>query len=81
LADLGSNDKGSGALEAFPLAVGAGAIAIPVGLIAAACATESVVLLVLAVISMLCVGAVALLFIGRLASEGHEPDADELHGA
>lgn len=59
----------AGLMEAVPLAVGIIAIAIPVGLAAAAAVTESVVLLVLAVIAVLGVGAVTLLFIMRLASD------------
>ena len=66
------HDNGSGVLEAIPLAVGIVAIAIPVGLIAWACVTESTFLLVLAVLGVLCVGAATLTFIMRLASDAPE---------
>jgi flagellar basal body-associated protein FliL len=58
--------------ETSPLAVGIVGISIPVALIATACVTKSVVVLILAVIAMFCVGAATLSFVLFLASE--EPD-------
>jgi hypothetical protein len=73
MADTSSDHTpGLGILETMPLAVGIVGISIPVGLIAWACITESVVLLVLAVIGVFLVGAATLTFIMRLASD--EPD-------
>jgi len=81
MANEGSDQSPvAGALETMPLAVGVVGIAIPVGLIAAACAAESVVLLVLAVIAMFGVGAATLTFVMRLASDGQDgADSPEAH--
>jgi hypothetical protein len=59
-----------GARETSPLVVGVVAISIPVGLLALAAVGGSVVVLVLAVLSMLGVGAATLAFVLRLASDG-----------
>jgi hypothetical protein len=73
MADTSSDHTpGLGILETMPLAVGIVGISIPVGLIAWACVTESVFLLVLAVLGVFLVGAATLTFIMRLASD--EPD-------
>jgi hypothetical protein len=74
-ADTDRSDS-AGALEAGPLVVGVMGISIPVGLIALACITGSVVVLVLAVLAMLCVGATVLAFMFRLTD-----DPRELEGA
>ena len=63
-----------GALETGPLVVGVIGISIPVALIALACVTGSVIVLVLAVVAMFCVGGVVLAFMFRLTDdppEGH----------
>lgn len=72
--------RGLGFLETFPLALGIAAIALPVGLIAAACTTDSTALMVLAVIAVIAVIAVlivgtgVLTFMGRLASDEEAPE-------
>jgi hypothetical protein len=65
------NDRSAsaGALEAGPLVIGVMGISIPVGLIALACITGSVIVLVLAVLAMLCVGGTVLAFMFRLTSD------------
>lgn len=73
-SEHGAGMTGAGAMETAPLAVGIVGISIPVGLIAAACATESTLLLVLSVIAVFAVGAATLGFIMRLASD--DPDAE-----
>jgi hypothetical protein len=73
MADTSSDHTpGMGILETMPLAVGIVGISIPVGLVAWACVTESVFLLVLAVLGVFLVGAATLTFVLRLASD--EPD-------
>jgi hypothetical protein len=69
---------GLGILETMPLAVGIVGISIPVGLIAWACVTESVFLLVLSVIGVFLVGTATLTFVMRLASD--EPDHADAAG-
>jgi hypothetical protein len=80
MADTSSeNNSSSGLMETVPLAVGVVGISIPVGLIAAACVTESTVLLVLAVIAVFFVGAATLAFVMRLASDEPDPDSAAAH--
>jgi hypothetical protein len=61
-----------GALETGPLVVGVIGISIPVALIALACVTGNVIVLVLAVIAMFCVGGVVLAFMFRLTDDPPE---------
>jgi hypothetical protein len=61
-----------GALEAGPLLVGVIGISIPVALIALACITGSVVVLVFAVLAMLSVGGTVLAFMFRLTTDPPE---------
>jgi hypothetical protein len=76
LADTSSEStNNSGLAEAVPLIVGVIGISIPVGLIAAACVTESTALLVLSVIAVFCVGAATLAFVMRLASDEQDPES------
>jgi hypothetical protein len=63
--------------EVLPLIVGVIGIAIPVGLIAWACVSGSVIVLILAVLSMFVVGAGTLTFILMLTDDGPE----EQHGS
>jgi hypothetical protein len=65
----------SGMLETSPLIVGMVAISIPVSLLALAAVGGSVVVLVLAVLSMLGVGAATLAFVFRLAADAPEQPA------
>jgi hypothetical protein len=65
----------SGMLETSPLIVGMVAISIPVSLLALAAVGGSVVVLVLAVLSMLGVGAATLAFVFRLAADVPEQPA------
>ncbi len=69
-----NDDHGAsgGALEAGPLIVGVIGISIPVALIALACTSGSVVVLVLAVLAMLCVGGTVLAFMFRLTTDPME---------
>jgi hypothetical protein len=67
-----------GALETGPLIVGVMGISIPVALIAVACITGSVIVLILAVLAMLCVGATVLAFMFRLTTD---PPELERHAA
>jgi hypothetical protein len=62
-------------LETSPLIVGMVAISIPVSLLALAAVGGSVVVLVLAVLSMLGVGAATLAFVFRLAADVPEQPA------
>jgi hypothetical protein len=62
-------------LETSPLIVGMVAISIPVSLLALAAVGGSVVVLVLAVLSMLGVGAATLAFVFRLAADAPEQPA------
>jgi hypothetical protein len=64
----------AGWLETSPLVVGVIGISIPVSLLALAAVGGSVVVLVLAVIAMLCVGAATLGFVIRLATDSPELD-------
>jgi hypothetical protein len=75
------HNPGMGVLETMPLAVGIVGISIPVGLIAWACVTESVLLLVLAVLGVFLVGAATLTFIMRLASDAPDQADGAEHGA
>jgi hypothetical protein len=59
-------------LETSPLVVGMLAISIPVSLLALAAVGGSVVVLVLAVVSMLAVGTGTLAFVLRLAADTPE---------
>jgi hypothetical protein len=74
-ADI-DRSSSAGALETGPLVIGVMGISIPVGLIALACVTGSVVVLVLAVLAMLGVGGTVLAFMFRLTA-----DPPELEGA
>jgi len=75
-----SDHDASGALEAGPLIIGVLGISIPVGLIALACVTGSVVVLVLAVIAMFCVGATVLAFMFRLTTDPPELEGRAVAG-
>jgi hypothetical protein len=71
----------AGAAETSPLLVGLLGISIPVSLVAVACVSGSVVVLVLAVLAMFAVGAATLTFVMLLAGDtvGHA-DSGEVHG-
>ncbi len=69
----------SGTIETGPLIVGILGIAIPVSLVALACVTESVIVLILAVLAMFAVGGATLAFVMRLAADPVE-EAGEAHG-
>jgi hypothetical protein len=69
----------AGASETSPLLVGVLGISIPVALIAVACVSESVVVLVLAVLAMFAVGAATLTFVIHLASDGAVEEGGEAH--
>jgi hypothetical protein len=73
-------DTDSGALEAGPLIIGVIGISIPVALIAVACITGSVVVLVLAVLAMLAVGAAVLAFMLRLTTDPAELEGRAVPG-
>jgi len=66
------HDLSTGTRETTPLLVMLPAVAVPVGLVAWAAVSESVVVLVLAVLAMFAVGAGTLTFVMMLASQGHE---------
>ena len=70
----------AGAVEAGPLVIGVMGISIPVGLIALACVTGSVVVLVLAVLAMLSVGATVLAFMFRLTTDSPELEGRAVAG-
>jgi hypothetical protein len=70
----------AGALETGPLVIGVMGISIPVGLIALACVTGSVVVLVLAVIAMLGVGGTVLAFMFRLTADPPELEGRAVAG-
>lgn len=70
----------SGTIETGPLIVGILGIAIPVSLVALACVTENVIVLILAVLAMFAVGGVTLAFVMRLAADPVEDGAGEAHG-
>jgi hypothetical protein len=65
-----------GTLETGPLVVGILGISIPVSLVAVACVTGSVIVLILAVLAMFAVGGVTLTFVMRLTSDPAEDDSD-----
>lgn len=69
----------SGLLETYPLIGGIIAVSIPVGLIVWAAVAESTVVLVFAVLSVVAVGAAALVFIFRLASDPTENADGDAH--
>ena len=69
----------AGASETSPLLVGVLGISIPVSLVAVACISESVVVLVLAVLAMFAVGAATLTFVMHLASDGAVDENSEGH--
>lgn len=71
------HDPSIGTRETAPLLIMLPAVAIPVGLVAWAAVSESVVVLVLAVLAMFAVGAGTLTFVMMLASEGHEQHGGE----
>jgi hypothetical protein len=75
-------DRGAsaGALETGPLLIGVMGISIPVGLIALACITGSVVVLVLAVIAMFSVGGTVLAFMFRLTTDPPELEGRAVAG-
>ncbi|HUA12043.1 MAG TPA: hypothetical protein VMA83_08570 [Solirubrobacteraceae bacterium] len=81
MAETSANTRGpAGALETYPLIIGVVGISIPVGLVTAAAVTESVALLVLAVLALFMVGAATLGFVLHLASDPPEPaDEGEAH--
>lgn len=68
----------AGAIETGPLVVGIFGISIPVALVAVACVTGSVIVLILAVLAMFAVGAGTLTFVMRLAADPVE-DGNEAH--
>jgi hypothetical protein len=70
----------SGTIETGPLIVGILGIAAPVSLVALACVTESVIVLILAVLAMFAVGGATLAFVMRLAADPVEDGAGEAHG-
>jgi hypothetical protein len=70
----------SGTIETGPLIVGILGIAVPVSLVALACVTESVIVLVLAVLAMFAVGGATLAFVMHLAADPVEDGAGEAHG-
>ena len=59
----------SGTIETGPLIVGILGISIPVSLVALACVTGSVIVLILAVLAMFAVGAATLMFMMRLTAD------------
>jgi hypothetical protein len=67
----------SGLGETLPLIVGVIAISIPVSLLVLAAVGGGVVVLVLAVLAMLAVGAATLTFVILLAGDGPELDGSE----
>jgi hypothetical protein len=62
----------AGLAETSPLVIGLVGISIPVSLVVAAAVGGSVVVLVLAVLAMLVVGAATLTFVTRLAGDAPE---------
>jgi hypothetical protein len=70
----------AGALETSPLVVGVIGISIPVSLIALACVTGSVVVLVFAVLAMLGVGGATLAFMFRLTADPPELEGGAVAG-
>jgi hypothetical protein len=78
--DADNDHSASGALETGPLVIGVMGISIPVGLIALACVTGSVVVLVLAVIAMLSVGGTVLAFMFRLTEDPPELEGRAVAG-
>jgi flagellar basal body-associated protein FliL len=66
--------------ETSPLAIGIVGISIPVALVAVACVSKSVVVLILAVIAMFAVGAATLTFVLFLASDVPDEDGEEAGG-
>lgn len=65
-----------GTLETGPLVVGILGISIPVSLVAVACVTGSVIVLILAVLAMFAVGGATLTFVMRLTSDPVEDGSD-----
>jgi hypothetical protein len=78
-ADNG-NAESTGALEAGPLVIGVIGISIPVGLIALACISGNVIVLILAVLAMLGVGGVVLTFMLRLTTDPPELEGRAVAG-
>jgi hypothetical protein len=70
--DRKDRESHSGTVETAPLIVGIVAISIPVALLALAAGSESVILLTLAVLSIVLVGAGTLAFVFRLAADPAE---------
>jgi hypothetical protein len=70
----------SGTLEILPLVIGIVGISIPVTLIAVASSGKDVLVLVLALLAMLVVGAATLAFILLLTSDAEQPDGGDAHG-
>jgi hypothetical protein len=70
----------SGTIETGPLIVGILGIAAPVSLVALACVTGSVIVLILAVLAMFAVGGATLAFVMRLTADPVEDGAGEAHG-
>jgi hypothetical protein len=70
----------SGTIETGPLIVGILGIAAPVSLVALACVTGSVIVLILAVLAMFAVGGGTLAFVMRLAADPVEDGTGEAHG-
>jgi hypothetical protein len=77
---IGSNRSlPAGTQETSPLFVGLVGISIPVGLLALAAVTESMIVLVFAVLAMVAVGGATLAFVILLASDSpDELDGNEL---
>jgi|GEM_PF-2103216 hypothetical protein len=75
--DLPGSHLPAGARETSPLLAMLIGIAIPVGLLALAAVGGSVVVLVLAILAMLVVGATTLTFVMILASDPRQADGDE----
>lgn len=79
LQTVGKRNLPSGTLEILPLVIGIVGISIPVTLIAVASAAKNVLILVLALLAMLVVGAATLAFILLLTADSEESHADESH--
>jgi uncharacterized membrane protein YdfJ with MMPL/SSD domain len=79
LQTVGKRNLPSGTLEILPLVIGIVGISIPVTLIAVASAGKNVLVLVLALLAMLVVGAATLAFILLLTADSEESHADEAH--
>jgi hypothetical protein len=72
IQDRKDRESHSGTAETVPLIVGIVGISIPVALLTLAATSESVVVLVFAVLSIMAVGAGTLAFVFRLAADPPE---------